>query len=529
MHEAASILGSFPSVAARLPKDVPAAELPRRHDDRVGMLKPSRIDYEVCIIGSGFAGLGMAIQLAKAGERSFVVLEQAASVGGTWRDNTYPGCACDIPSHLYSFSFEPKADWTRMYPPQREIEAYLNECARKHQLERHLRCNTSLLEARFNEETAVWHLKTSQGSFVVRHLVTAIGGLSRPSIPHLPGIESFEGAAFHSAQWRHDVQLEGKRIAVIGTGASAIQFVPQVVPKAAKLTLFQRTPAWIMPKLDREIPPAERKRYARIPGLRRLFRALIFWRQEMMAIAFTQKPHLMGKAQEMALAHLHGQVADPVLREKLTPKYTMGCKRVLISNDYFPSLTQANVEVVTEGIREVKPNAIVDSAGVEHPVDVLIYGTGFKASELLAPLRIVGREGVLLDDAWRTQGMHAHKGTMVAGFPNLFMLSGPNTGLGHNSIIFMIEAQIEHVLKLVRDAKTRRAAAVEVKAIADSDYNEDLQKMMRKTVWSTGCKSWYMDATGRNVTLWPSYSFAFRKELRRYNPDTYRWLGFAGA
>jgi cation diffusion facilitator CzcD-associated flavoprotein CzcO len=481
-------------------------------------------DVEVCIVGSGFGGLGMAIQLERAGIASFVIVEQAAEVGGTWRDNDYPGCACDIPSHLYSFSFAPKADWSRMYPPQAEIWAYLQGCVQAFGLGSRLRLGTRMLQAVFDEARSLWQVQTSTGSFTARYLVSAIGGLSRPAIPVLRGIEVFQGEVFHSSQWKHDARLEGRRVAVIGTGASAIQFVPQLVPRVAALHLFQRTAAWVLPKYDREISRAERWCLAHVPGLRRAFRAFIYGRQELRGLGFTTWPSLLEQGRKMALAHLHAQVAQPELRAKLTPHYTFGCKRVLLSNDYYPALAQPHVEVVTSGVRELRPQSIVDEQGVERPIDVLIYGTGFRPTDLLAPMRIVGRHGLSLDDAWG-DGMHAYNGTAVPGFPNLFLLSGPNTGLGHNSIVFMIEAQIRHVLDCLREARALGARAIEVSAAAERSYNDELQRRMRSTVWSSGCKSWYMDARGRNVTLWPGLSLGFWLRLRRLDTSAYHWRG----
>ena len=479
-------------------------------------------DVEVCIVGSGFSGLGMAIRLQQSGIESFSVLEQHAEIGGTWRDNTYPGCCCDIPSLLYSLSFAPKTDWSRMYPTQPEIRAYLHDLVERFELAPKIRLNTRLEQAAYDETSGLWNVQTSGGSsFSARFLVSATGGLSRPSIPALPGIESFTGPAFHSARWDHALDLGGKHVAVIGTGASAIQFVPQIAGKVAQLDLYQRTAPWVLPKLDRPIGAREQWALDHVPLYRLLSRWWIYWRQEMLALGFTVKPQLLGRARKMGLHLLRKQVASEELRTKLTPTYQPGCKRILISNDYFPTLAQPQVKLVTAGIREVTPQGVVTDDGAEHRADVIIYGTGFQATDTLGPLRVTGRGGVRLDEAWRG-GMHAYYGTAVPGFPNFFMVSGPNTGLGHNSVIFMFEAQIGYVLDCITTMRRRGLRTLEVRAHVEADHNEAMQRRLRRTVWATGCKSWYLDAHGRNVTLWPGFTFEFWRRMRRVDWRAYR-------
>ncbi|HYD59793.1 MAG TPA: alpha/beta hydrolase fold domain-containing protein [Noviherbaspirillum sp.] len=482
---------------------------------------PRKPELDVLIVGTGFSGLGMAIKLKQAGNDSFAILEKAREIGGTWRENTYPGCACDVPSHVYSFSWERKPDWSRMFATQPEILDYLKHCVAKYSLAPHIRFGTEMREAVYDEANDLWEVRTADGKVLTaRVLVTAMGVLSRPALPVLPGLERFRGVSFHSAEWRHDVDLTGKRVAVIGTGASAVQFVPQIAPMVAQLTLFQRTPAWVLPKLDRPIGGLEHALYRHVPGASRLLRHALYWRQEMLGLAFIH-PKLMAKAKKMALAHMARQVPDPKLRAKLTPDYTIGCKRILISNDYFPSLSRPNVELVTGGIAQVREHSILDKDGNEHPVDAIIFGTGFRVTDLLTPVRIIGRNGVDLNDAWRT-GAQAYLGVMSAGFPNLFMLLGPNTGLGHNSVVFMAEQQIRYIMACLRLMRAQRKTSIEVQADVQRRFNDELQHRLKTTVWATGCRSWYLDERGKNVTLWPGFTFEYWNRMRKVKAAHYR-------
>jgi cation diffusion facilitator CzcD-associated flavoprotein CzcO len=477
-------------------------------------------DVRVAIVGSGFAGLGMAIQLKEQGEEDFVVLERAGEIGGTWRDNSYPGCACDVPSHLYSFSFAPNPRWTRTFSPQAEIQDYLTGCADRYGIRPHVRLHHEVTEAAWDDARARWVVDTTRARFTAQVLVSAMGALSEPSIPDLPGLGEFGGTAFHSAAWDHDHDLTGERVAVIGTGASAIQFVPQIQLRVARLHVFQRTAPWIMPRPDRPLTPAERRLYRRLPQAQLLMRAGIYWARESFVLGFMH-PRVMRLQQRLAERHLRRQVPDPELRAKLTPDYTMGCKRVLISNDYLPSLTRPNVEVVTDAIREVRERSIVTADGSEREVDTIVFGTGFHVTDMPAAERIRGRDGVLLADLWQGSPQ-AYAGTSVAGFPNLFLVPGPNTGLGHTSVIFMIESQVSYVVDALRYLDRERAAAVEVRPEAQAAFNADVDRRMRGTVWTSGgCRSWYLDATGRNSTLWPGFTWPFRRMMRRFDPASY--------
>ncbi|TFV99567.1 FAD-dependent oxidoreductase [Oxalobacteraceae bacterium OM1] len=490
--------------------------------DRPGASAPRAPDYDVLIVGGGFSGLGMAIKLKQTGNGNVIVLEKAPEIGGTWRENTYPGCACDVPSHMYSFSFERKWNWSRMYATQPEIRDYLRHCVRKYELAPFIRCSTALAEAVFDETRDLWTVRTADGGTVTaRAVVAATGALHRPAYPKLPGIERFHGTVFHSAEWRHDHDLRGRRVAVIGTGASAIQFVPQVAKQAAQVTLFQRTPAWVLPKMDRALGPKEQWVYRHVPGAMRLFRNFLYWRQELLGLAFLH-PRLMAHAKRMAEAHMRAQIPDADLRSKLTPDYTIGCKRVLIANDYFPVFSQAHVALVTSGVAEVREASIVACDGTEYPADTLIYGTGFRVGASLAPIRILGRNGVDLNDTWR-DGAQAHLGLTVAGYPNLFLLLGPNTGLGHNSVVFMAEQQIRHVLRCLKAMRRRAMTSIEPRAEAQAQFNARVQSRLGTTVWASGCRSWYLDAQGRNVAIWPGFTFQYWRLMRRTHEAEYRF------
>jgi cation diffusion facilitator CzcD-associated flavoprotein CzcO len=475
---------------------------------------PARV--RTAVVGSGFAGLGTAIALKRAGRHDFVVLERADDLGGTWRDNSYPGCACDVPSHLYSFSFAPNPDWTRAFSPQPEIEAYLQRTAEEYGVLPHIRYGAELQQATWDETEQVWHLTTARGSLDAELLVLGTGGLSDPLVPEIPGLDTFAGATFHSATWDHEHELTGKRVAVIGTGASAIQFVPAIQPEVEHLTVFQRTPPWVLPRRDRAIRGWERLLYKKIPALQKAARTSIYWLRESWVLGFSFDQRIMRMAEKQALAFLAKQVPDPELRAKLTPDFRLGCKRVLLSNTYFPALTQPNVDVVTARIAEVRPDAVVTDDGAVHPVDTIILGTGFRVTDPPVAERIVGRDGISLEQHWAAGGMRALHGAMTSGFPNLFYLVGPNTGLGHTSIVFVIETQVAYLMDALRELDARGLATFEPKPEVEARYNARVQKRLQRTVWNNGgCASWYLDKNGRNTTLWPTFTFTFRQQLRR--------------
>jgi cation diffusion facilitator CzcD-associated flavoprotein CzcO len=477
-------------------------------------------EHDVVIIGSGFSGLGMAIRLKEAGFDDFVVLERGDDVGGTWHFNTYPGCACDVPSHLYSFSFEPNPHWTQTYSPQQEIDAYLKRTATKYGIRPHVRLNTEVTDAAWDDDAQRWTVETSDGVYAGRVLVAGQGGLAEPSIPDLPGLDEFEGHTFHSARWDHDFDLRGKRVAAVGTGASAIQFVPSIQPVVEQLHVVQRTPPWIFPHSNRPTTRFERQLYARFPGLQRLVRGAVYAGRETNVLGFTKDPRLMKVAEVLATRHLRSQVTDPELLEKVTPGYTIGCKRILPSNKWYPALMQDNVDVLTGGVDRVTRTGLVAGDGTSVDVDAIIFGTGFQVADMPIGSFVRGRGSLTLNDVWQGSP-RAYLGTTVAGFPNLFLMTGPNTGLGHSSMVYMIESQVAHVLEALRAMRERGAATVEVRERVMEGFNDELDERMEKTVWNTGCASWYIDATGRNATLWPDWTWRFRRRLASFDADEF--------
>jgi cation diffusion facilitator CzcD-associated flavoprotein CzcO len=490
-----------------------------------------RVDTGTVIVGAGFSGLGMAVQLRKQGRDDFVILEKAEDVGGVWRDNTYPGCGCDIPSHMYSFSFEQNPAWTRAYSPQAEIWDYLRGVAKKYDLYHHIRFGQEMIGARWDADQHRWHVTTRSGDeFTGRFVVNGIGSLHQPNVPQLPGIERFAGPAFHSSQWDHDVDLRGKRVAVIGTGASAIQFVPHIAPEVARLDVFQRTPPWIMSKPDRAISNRTRGLFRTVPGAQRTYRSLLYWLLESRAVGFNGHPGIFKVAQRTAKAHLDRAITNPALRAKLTPDYLMGCKRILFSNDYYPALDRPNVEVVTDGVAEVREHGIVDTAGVEHPADVIIYGTGFHVIDAFDKVEIIGADGRNLAKEWASEGNRTHLGITVSGFPNLFLLLGPNTALGHHSVIFMIESQARYIGKALELLDRAGADALVPRLDVQQRFNAEVQRKLARGVWSQGgCKSWYLDAEGVNRTIWPGFTWRYWLTTRRVRPAEFELIGTTGS
>jgi cation diffusion facilitator CzcD-associated flavoprotein CzcO len=477
-------------------------------------------DHDIVIVGSGFSGLGMAIRLKQAGMNDFVVLERADEVGGTWQANTYPGCACDVPSHLYSFSFAPNPEWTQTYSPQPEIWDYLRRCADDFGVRPHVQLGCAVESATWLEGERRWEIETSRGTYRARVVIAGMGPLTEPKIPDLPGLEDFQGETFHSARWNHDYDLKGKRVASIGTGASAIQYVPAIQEQVEQLHVFQRTAPWIMPHSNRPISDAERRLYRRVPALQKLVRGGVYAGRELLVLGFVKNPRLMRVVERIARRHIRSQIDDPRLVEKVTPDYTIGCKRILPSNRWYRALGKPNVELVTSGVREVRANAVVDGDGVERPVDAIVFGTGFHVTDIPAAQRVRGRGGKLLDDVWHGSP-RAYMGSTIAGFPNLFFLLGPNTGLGHSSMVYMIESQIAHVLAALQHMGARGAETIEIRPEAQERFNADLDARMQGTVWNTGCASWYLDDTGRNATLWPDWTWRFRRRAAALRTDDY--------
>jgi cation diffusion facilitator CzcD-associated flavoprotein CzcO len=473
----------------------------------------------IAIVGAGFSGLGMAIRLRQKQIFDFALFERAANLGGTWRDNSYPGCACDVESHLYSFSFAPNPRWSRMFSPQPEIWAYLRRCAEQYGVVPHIRFGHELEAAHWDEAGGRWRLRTSRGDFTADVLVSGMGALSEPAIPELPGLARFAGTSFHSARWDHAHELPGRRVAVIGTGASAVQFVPEIQPKVAQLKLFQRTPAWVLSRSDRRISELEKRAFTALPGLQKLVRAAIYARREVTVLGF-RNPRILPLLERHALRYLHENVPDPALREKLTPDFRIGCKRILISSDYLPALTKPNVEVISSAIREVTARGLITADGVEHAVDTLIFGTGFQVVDMPFARRVHGRRGESLFEVWQGSPQ-AYLGTTVAGFPNLFLLLGPNTGLGHTSVIMMAESQIELATDAILHMREHRVKTLEPHAAVQADFTREVERGTLGTVWSSGgCSSWYLDRNGRNSTIWPGFTFSFMRRAR-FRPAEY--------
>jgi cation diffusion facilitator CzcD-associated flavoprotein CzcO len=482
--------------------------------------RPLPVEVDVAVVGSGFSGLGMAIRAKQEGIDDFVVLERGDDVGGTWHFNTYPGCACDIPSHLYSYSFAPNPDWTETYSGQPEIRDYLRRCADDFRVRSHVRFGCELYGADWDDRAGRWRLQTSRGPMSARVLVSGTGPLFEPKFPELPGLERFRGAAFHSARWDHGYDLSGKRVAAIGTGASAIQFVPEIQPEVAQLHVFQRTAPWVVPHTNRPVTRLERAAYRAIPGAQRLVRGATYALREALVLGFVKRPRLMRLVEAVARRHMRSQTSDPELLAKATPDYSIGCKRILPSNDWYPALARPNVELVTAPIREVRESSIVAADGTEREVDAIIFGTGFRVTDMPIARLVRGADGRSLDDVWQGSP-RAHLGTAVSGFPNLFLLLGPNTGLGHNSMVYMIEAQIAYVLDALRTMRERDAGAVEVRAEVEEAFNDGIDARMRGTVWTTGCSSWYFDSKGRNAALWPDWTWRFRRRTTRFDAEHY--------
>ncbi|WP_406269075.1 NAD(P)/FAD-dependent oxidoreductase [Streptomyces sp. NBC_00191] len=491
-----------------------------------------REHVRVAVIGSGFGGLGAAVRLRREGITDFVVLERAGSVGGTWRDNSYPGCACDVPSHLYSFSFAPNPDWPRTFSGQEHIRAYLERVADTFRLRSHIRLDHEVLMMRWDGDELRWEIETSKGTMTADVVVSATGPLSDPKTPEIPGLADFPGKVFHSSRWDHDYDLRGKRVAMIGTGASAIQIVPAIQPQAAKLTLFQRTPPWVLPRMDRKITGVERWLHRQLPFTGSARRGLLWGIRELQVSAFTKRPNELGLIESLAKANIAKSIKDPALRARLTPSYRIGCKRILLSSDYYPALAQPNVDIVASGLSEVRGSSVVaaggtsqaggSGGGTETEVDAIIFGTGFHVTDLPIAERVVGADGITLAESWK-DGMQSLRGATAAGFPNWMTIIGANTGLGNSSMILMIESQLNYMADYMRQLTVLGGrAALAARPSAVGAWNRRVQERMERTVWkSGGCNSWYLDANGRNTTLWPGTTGEFRRETRRVDLTEY--------
>ncbi|MBW4553314.1 MAG: NAD(P)/FAD-dependent oxidoreductase [Aphanocapsa sp. GSE-SYN-MK-11-07L] len=476
----------------------------------------------VVIVGSGFAGIGMAIKLRQAGVNDFMILERAEGVGGTWRDNTYPGAGCDIPSPLYSFSFEPDFDWPRLFSAQADILRYQQHLVEKYRLKSQIRLNCEVKQANFDQTTALWTVQTSQGDLIrARVLVSATGQLNRPAYPKIPGLEAFQGQMFHSARWNHNYDLTGKRVGIIGTGASAIQFIPTVVAQADQVVLFQRTPPYILPKSDRAFTGRDRWLHHTFPVIRSLLRWRIYGSLELFGLAILKFRPLAAIVKEICLAHLWLRVRDPELRRKLTPTYPLGCKRFLVDSKFYPAVSQPNVQLVTAGIIQVGADDVQTDDGAKHRLDALIFGTGFAAQDFIAPMQIYGLKGQELNAVWR-EGASAYLGISVSSFPNFFMLYGPNTNLGHNSIIVMLESQIHYIMGAIATLQRSPDAFLDLKSEVQQRFNDRLQQSLHQTVWSGDCSSWYKNPNGKITNNWPGLATTYRNLTRNFDQQNYQ-------
>ncbi|MFG2650921.1 flavin-containing monooxygenase [Streptomyces sp. NPDC048436] len=498
-----------------------------REESREQTHGQTREHVRVAVIGSGFGGLGAAVRLRREGITDFVVLERAGAVGGTWRDNSYPGCACDVPSHLYSFSFAPNPDWPRTFSGQEKIHEYLERVADTFRLRPHIRLNTEVKLMSWDADQLRWEIETSEGALTADVVVSATGPLSDPKLPDIPGLDTFEGKVFHSARWDHDYDLRGKRVAMIGTGASAIQIVPAIQREVGKLTLFQRTPPWVMPRMDRAISKAERWLHRQLPFTTQARRGILWGIRELQVQAFTKRPNELGAVEQLAKRNIARAIKDPELRAKLTPSYRIGCKRILLSNTYYPALAQPNVDVVASGLSEVRGNTVVAADGTETEVDAIIFGTGFHVTDMPIADRVVGADGGTLMESWK-DGMKSLRGATAAGFPNFMTVIGPNTGLGNSSMILMIESQLNYLadymrqLTLLAPPERGDRAALAVRTNAVHAWNDKVQERMKRTVWNTGgCNSWYLDENGVNTTIWPGTTSEFRSATRRVDLAEY--------
>ncbi|WP_172831293.1 flavin-containing monooxygenase [Mycobacterium asiaticum] len=477
----------------------------------------------IAIVGSGFSGLGAAVKLSEAGHQDFMVLERGDDVGGTWRDNTYPGAACDVPSHLYSYSFALNPNWTRSFSSQPEIQEYIRGVAKDAGvLDRHV-FNCHVKKAVWSEEDRQWELSTTRGSMTAEVLIGAFGALAEPKLPDIPGIDDFAGTLFHSAQWNHDADLTGKRVAVIGTGASGIQIVPAIVDKVEHIDVYQRTAPWLLPRFDRPFSRPEQWAFRKFPGLLRLARAGIYAARETQVVGLAKYPRMMKPFELISRAKIRFEIKDPELRRKVTPNFRIGCKRMLIANDWYRALDSDHVELVTDGIDKIDGNAIITKDGTRREVDALVVATGFQVTDSPMFDTICGSDGRSLSQTFADGGMRAYKGSTIAGFPNLFVLIGPNTGLGHTSMVYMIESQLNYVVDAINTMTRRGISRIEVRRDVLDDYNDMLQRKLAGSVWMTGgCGSWYLDAQGNNTTLWPDFTFRFRKQTKRFDIDAYQ-------
>ena len=481
-------------------------------------------DYPIGIIGAGFGGIIAAMKVKDSGRGNFIIFEKAASIGGTWRDNTYPGCACDVPSYVYSIKEAPKADWSRMFSPQPEILAYMQDVVDKNRLEKHIQYNAEIVKMVFLEAEGIWELTDQrENKYYVKAIIAALGPLNRPKFPEIKGIDAFKGAAFHTSEWNHDFDLKGKKVAIIGTGASAIQVLPAIAPIVEEVTIFQRTAAWISDRKDHTISEGRKRLFGKRPGLQKMLRNIIYEVMELRGRLFIGNKLIHRIATRLSLKKLRKEVNDPKTREQLTPKYKLGCKRILSSDDYLPSFNRENVKLVTNAISEITEKGLKMEDGQQLEFDALIYATGFLAAEISTSSKIVGLKGREMFAEWEENGMEAHRGTTFSGYPNLMYVLGPNTGLGHSSVLHIMESQMPYMLEYLDSLdQLGPKGYMNVRQEAQASYNSELQSRFKGTVWESGCKSWYLNSKGKNTTLYPRLTREFRKRMAHLDKDSYQ-------
>ena len=477
-------------------------------------------DRSIAVVGAGFGGVGAAVMLRRAGYTNMTVFERGERVGGVWHHNTYPGAACDVPSHLYEFSFEPNPRWSRRYAPQAEIQAYLEDVARRYGVLDRIKTGTEVTRATWDEEASKWRLETNAGEHEADVLLTACGQLSVPKVPPLPGLDSFEGPSFHTADWRHDVDLAGRRVAVIGTGCSAIQVVPAIQPVVEQVDVYQRSPGWTFPKMDFAYSERAKRLFERFPLLQRLDRTFVFGFMEFGAAAMTKHRWLMPALRALSRRQINSAIDDSGLRAKVTPKDEVGCKRVMLTDEWYPTLTKPNVDLVTDRVAEITPGGVKAADGTERPADVLVLATGFQSHGFVAPMEIVGSAGRSLSEEWG-QVPRAYLGLSVPGFPNMFLLYGPNTNGGTGSVIYTIEAGMQHVLAALEELDAAEARRIELKPRTAEQFDRELRDALQGTVWHTGCTSWYVDENGNDPSQWPWLWSTYRRRTSRVEPGTY--------
>ena len=479
--------------------------------------RPLPSELEIAIVGAGFGGLGAAISLEREGFRDFAVLERAPEVGGTWWFNSYPGCQCDIPSNLYSFSFARKPDWSRSYPEQPEVLGYLRDCSHRFGVRDRIHFECEMREAAWSDDRQCWQIETSRGPLTARVLIVAPGLLSEPRTPDIPGLETFEGETIHTARWGSGRDLKGKRVAVVGTGATAVQLVPKIQPEVERLLVFQRTPPWVVPLFDRAVGDRQKRLYRAAPAIQDLARGVVYSLREPIVISMAVLPRLAKLLEAVSRLQLRRQVSDPELRRRLTPDYVAGCKRVLLTNAWYPALTEPNVELLTEGLAEIRANKVIGSEGSEREVDAIVFAIGFTPTDPPIAHQLRGADGRTLAETWKG-APRAYLGTTVAGFPNLFFLYGPNTNLGHNSIVYMLESQYAYLLRAMRAMRERHLGRLEVREDVQRSFNEGVQRRLKNSVWNAGrCASWYLDEDGENPIMWSDFTFRFRWLAKRFD------------